>query len=449
MDSLKFSSFNLNKEVISSLTQCGFTTASQIQSKCLPPLLKGENILGLAPTGTGKTLAYLVPIINNLEPDKHLQAIIIVPTIALMDQIREVANDLLSNLSFPTNTLKVIKNKKDYNRSDPSIIITTLSQLKEVYSHYAVNNLKYLIIDEGDMITFDGFNQELSILKNPINKGIVSFFSASLNIQDITKIKRFFKIKNVVDVRSSLITAENVKHHFVNIRSVDKFQALKIMLKELNPYKAIIFCSSKKELYSLDSKLKKDGIDHLLISGDLDKREIKQALKNFADPKSHLLIGSDYASRGLDIPDVDCVISYDLPSKTEYYFHRAGRSGRFNREGDSYIIYSEDDNISVENIKTLLRRGVNGDLIILSKNGLKTSNGPYVFKNLGKKDQSNEKLQKQIRHAVMKTKSDKVKPGYKKKVKKAVEKVKLKHRMKIVRTNIAKSGGNAQDYHED
>ena len=449
MDNLKFSSFNLKQEILVALENSGFVNTSTIQSKCLPPLLKGENVLGLAPTGTGKTLAYLVPLINNLDKTKHLQAIIISPTIALMDQIRDVASNLLDALSYPKTSLKVIKNKKDFNRSDPLIIITTLSQLKDLYSRYAVNNLKYVIIDEGDMITFDGFEEELVILKNPINRGIVSFFSASLNLQDIAKIKKYFKIKNIIDVRSSSITADNVKHHFVNIRSVEKYMALKLLLRELKPYKGIVFCSSKKELYNLDKRLKEENIAHLLISGDLDKREIRQIIKNFNDPKNHLLIASDYASRGLDIPDIDCVISYDLPDKTDYYFHRAGRSGRFDRSGDSYIIYSEDDSVSVENIKALIRRGIQGDLIILSKNGLKISNGPYVFKNLGKKDQSNDKLQKQIRHAVMKTKSDKVKPGYKKKVKKAVEKVKQKHRMKVVRTNIAKSGGNAQDYHED
>ena len=449
MESLKFRSFNLSDKLSEGLEKQNFIQTSDIQAKCLPVLLKGENVLGLAPTGTGKTLAYLVPIINNLKAENHLQAIIISPTVALANQIQNVAQSLLSALGYPNDSLKLLKSKKDINKSDPLIIITTLSQLKEIYSRYPINHLRYVIIDEGDMISFDGFNQELNSLRPLINKGLVSFFSASLNIQDIRRVKSFFRIKNVFDVRNMSITSENVKHHFVNFRSENKTFALKKLLDYLNPYKAIVFVSTKNELYTLSRELKRNNIDFLLLSGDLDKRNIRQIIDAFKKSSNKLLLASDYASRGLDIPDVDLVISYDLPRNNEYYFHRAGRSGRYLKPGDSYIMYSEDDEDSTNKLKALIKRGISGDLLTISKNGIKISNGIYTFKNLGKKDQSNEKLQKQIRHAIMKTKSDKVKPGYKKKVKNAVDKVKRKHRMKVVRTNIARSGGNPMDYHED
>lgn len=445
----KFTAFNLKPELISALSDSGFISASPIQEKTIPLLLKKNNVLALAPTGTGKTLAYLIPIINNLIDNQKLQAIIISPTAALMDQIEKVAKDILSKLDYRSDALKVLHSKKDFTRSNPLLILTTLPLVKDIYSKYPVDQLSYIVIDEGDMITFDGFDEYLPVLKGAIAKGLVSFFSASLNIQDIKKVKSYFKIKSVIDVRSSLITSENVKHHYVNLRSIDKVEGLKKLLENINSFKTIVFTSSKNDLYKYASEFKAAGIKFVLLSGDLEKREIKQAIEAFKKPTSRLLLATDYASRGLDIPDVDAIISLDLPKDSDYYFHRAGRAGRFDKGGDSYIFYSEDNEKSVTDLKALIRRGVKGDLIIVSKNGVKFSKGPYVFKNLGKKDQSNDKLQKQIRHAIMETKSNKVKPGYKKKVLKAVEKVKRKHRMKVVRTNIARAGGNANDYHED
>ncbi len=449
MERLDFRSFALSNELTTVLSNQGFTKVSSIQAKTIPLLLKKENVLGLAPTGTGKTLAFLVPIISNLVKDGHLQAIIISPTVVLIDQIKSVANKILKDLGYPEDSLKAIKSKADFTKADPLIVVTTLSQLKELFSHYKSENLNYIIIDEGDMVAFDGFEEQLTILKGSIAKGIVSFFSASLSIQNIKRIKSFFNIKNIVDARDEGINNTTISHHLVNIRSSDKYEALKILLKGIKYYKAVLFVSSKKELYQLADKLKNDDIDFLLLSGDLEKREIKKTSDAFSKPQHSLLVASDYASRGLDFKEVDTVISYDLPKDTDYYFHRAGRAGRFYSEGDSFIMYSEDDEKSSSDIKAILRRGVKADLFVISKGELKLTREKYVFKNLGKKDQSTDKLQKQIRHAVMQTKSKKVKPGYKKKVKKAVEKVKRKHRMKVVRTNIAKAGGNAADYHED
>ena len=316
-------------------------------------------------------------------------------------------------------------------------------------SHYPINKLKRVIIDEGDMVAFDGFKDALEAVKKQKEAHMISFFSASLNEQDIKRVKKAFSINAVVDVRDA-ITSKSVKHHLIDIRTNSKAEALDLFLKETNPFKVIAFVSTKDELYNVSEDLKKLHRHHLIVHGGLDKREIKKALDTFRKDEENLLLASDYVSRGLDIPDVEVILSLDLPKDSDYYFHRAGRAGRFSAPGDSYVFYTMDDKDSVKKVKDLVRRNVSFDSFTLNKDSLKKNKGAYEFKNLGKKDRADsEVLQKKIRHAVNENKSHKVKPGYKKKVRKAVDLVKFKHRRKIVLTNIAKSGGNAKDFHMD
>ncbi len=450
MDSNKapFGSLNLKKEVVDSLKEHGFEYLSPIQENTIPKLLKCQSVLGLAPTGTGKTLAYAVPIINDLENNQHVQAVILSPTVALLAQIKDVFLSLLEGFGFPNDAVKAVYSNSDFSRSHPLIVLTTPSMYKGVLSKYPVNQLKRMIIDEGDMVAFDGFEENFEYLKGPKNRHQISFFSASLNIQDIKKVMKTFAIQELCDVRDS-ITNKGVNHHLVSIRGLSKEEALPLFLRFNNPYKSIAFVSSKDDLYVVDESLKDNGIHHLLLHGNLEKRVIGKVIDSFHNDDEPLMIATDYASRGLDIPSVKTIISVDLPEKSEYYFHRAGRAGRFDEVGDSFVFYDDDDKNSVRKVEDLVRRKVSFDIYYLSKNGLRKGKEKYLFKNLGKKDKSNDKLQKQIRHAVEKNRSTKVKPNYKKKVSKAIEDVKLKHRKNVVLTNIARSGGNVRDFHVD
>lgn len=441
----KFSSLNLKSELVSSLAKEGYEYLASVQQKTIPLLLK-SNALVVSPTGSGKTLAYVVPILNDLVVDEKVKAIIISPTVPLLNQIKSVLFNLFDDLNIDRSNLKLVLSKKDLTRSSPSIVLTTIAMYPLILSKYPTDKLQRVIIDEGDMILFDGFDEFIPYLKKAIDNSLVSIFSASLKEQDIKNIKKVFHIENVIFDREK-ITASNVSHHLVLNRVNDLSLGLKIFLDSLKPYKTMIFSSSKDSINEIYHSMKKYYPESLLLTGDLDKRKIKNVAKEFST--SSILFSSDYASRGLDFKDVDCVISLDLPKDSSYYFHRAGRTGRFENKGDSYIFYKEDDKDQINRIKELIKRGVSFDSYLLNKDGLKEEKEKYEFRNLGKKDQSNPKLQKQIRHAINKVKTKKVKPNYKKKVRKAVEIVKTKHRKKVVLTNIAKKGGNVKDYHED
>lgn len=448
-EELPFGSTSLKKDILDILKEDGFVSMSPVQAKTIPLLLKGNNVLSLAPTGTGKTLSYALPILNDLEDIGYVQAVILSPTVALLDQIKSVFEEFTLRMGFKADAVKAIYSQNDFRRSKPDIVLITPELYPSLCSHYPINKLKRVIIDEGDMVAFDGFTSALEALRKQKENHMISFFSASLNEQDIKRVKKTFSIQSLVDVRDA-ITSKSVKHHLVDIRTNSKAEALDFFLREMSPFKAIAFVSTKEELYKVSEELKKRKCHHLLVHGGLDKREIKKTLDTFRQDQENLLLASDYVSRGLDIPDVECIISLDLPKDSDYYFHRAGRAGRYNAPGDSYVFYTMDDEESVKRVKDLVRRNVVFDTLTLTKDSLKKNKGAYEFRNLGKKDRADsEILQKKIRHAVNQTKSSKVKPGYKKKVRKAVDLVKFKHRRKIVLTNIAKNGGNAKDFHMD
>lgn len=449
MQELSFKSTALNSVLTSALEKEGFVNRSPIQAKVIPLRLKGKNVLGVAPTGTGKTLSYLCPVLSDLKDDGHVQAVILSPTVALLSQIKDVASKLLDDRGFSKGAAKAIYDEKGFTKSSPLIVLITPSLYPKVTSHYPVNELKRVIIDEGDRIAFDGFASCLTSLSKAKERGRISFFSASVKEQDRTRIKKRFHILNVVDVRKE-ITNKSVTHHRVDIRTSSKAEALKAFLEQKKPYKTIAFVSSKEELYKVSEELKKRNVRFLFVHGALDKRLIKQTRDKFRKDAEHLLLASDYVSRGIDIPQVDTIISLDLPFDLDYYFHRAGRAGRFDAPGNSYFFVSDSDGDQLQKAKDLNKRGLTFDTLILSNGILRQSRGNYEFKNRGKKDRAeNEKLQKQIRHAVNKTKTKKVKPNYKKRVQRAVDLVKLKHRKKVVLTNIIKSGGNAQDFHRE
>lgn len=444
---IPFGSLNLRPEVLNALEKEDFLYLSPIQQASIPKLLKDRSVLALAPTGTGKTLSYVVPILNNLTSDSLCQAVVLSPTVALLDQVEDVFVSLLPNCGFVREDVKVLRSKKDFSKLTPKIALTTPAMFGEILSRYDTSRLRYVIVDEGDMVYFDGFKDCLSTLKGAIDRKIVSFFSASLGVQEIARVRKAFQCQEVIDLRRS-ITSESVAHHFVLAKGMTREEALLSFLKAHDCFKAILFLSRKEDLWGIGNLLRENGISAIALAGDDDKREIRRKIDLFKKQKTGLLLATDYVSRGIDVRDCREVISIDLPKRSDYYFHRAGRTGRFLEHGDSYILLYEDEDL-FDKAKDLVRRGLSFDYYSLSDKGLRAQKGPYQFRNLGKKDQSNEKLQKQIRHAIGKTKSLKVKPNYKKKVSKAIDLVKLKHRKKVVLTNIAKKGGNAQDFHSE
>ena len=236
----------------------------------------------------------------------------------------------------------------------------------------------------------------------------------------------------------SVKTASRVRHHFLDMRHVGKNEALRRFLELKRPYLCLVFASTKDGVRSCYEYLRANGVKCLLFSGELTDRERKRALKQLRTGEFPVIVCSDLLSRGIDLPDVTDVVSLDLPSDLSYYYHRAGRSGRFGKEGDSYVFYDKGDSARAEE---LFAKGLQADFLALRKDGIWEDPVGFAPKRKlsGAKKPLPDDERREILIAKAKTRPGKVKPGYKRKRKLAIEKVKGKYRRKAISKAISKS----------
>ena len=423
----RFASLSINEELIKTLSSLNFDRMSPVQEEAIPHLLKNESLLVKASTGTGKTLAYLVANLNDLNKDNNPSALIVLPTRVLASQVVSVIKQFKDKGYKVSYSLFL--NKLD--KANGQIIVTTSALVGELITKCNLKYIKRVIFDEGDMLLLDGFESDVINIIGFFKNAKISIFTASVDENMNSIVKKYIGASKLIDVTEKNVTASSVKHHLVNVHGFDINRALITFIKLRKPYKAIIFASKKSEVLELDKALTNSGISHATVYGGQDKSRQKYELRRFIKDEVTLLLSSDIMSRGIDIEGITDVISINIPFEQVYYFHRAGRVGRFYTNGDSYLFYDSDD---VTRVKDLMKK-VDFDFYTLKKDELKQDRN---LKTIDKKVRTNVYLEESIRREVKKVRTNKVKPNYKKKIKKAVEKAKRMHKIKIIRENIAK-----------
>lgn len=423
----KFSSLNLSGNLLKVLSHLGYNKMSPVQNEAIPLLIRNESLLVKAPTGTGKTLAYLIPILNDLNDSNYPQAIIVLPTKVLVQQVGNVLKRFKdSGYDF---TYSIVLDKTD--KSSGQIILTNPKRIQDLITSKNLKYVKRVILDEGDMLILDGFIDEVTSILTLLSFSKISIFTASIDENMNTIVKKYIKASKLIDLTGKSVNSSSVTHNLVNIHGYKTGEALKKFLELVKPYRTIVFVSKKVDVIALDKELNSYKISHSTIYGDQDKSKQKNELRKFIDDETHILLSSDIMSRGIDISDVSDIISIDIPYDQVYYFHRAGRAGRFDAKGNSYLFYDSDD---TKKVKDLMKR-VDFHFYTLKKNELKADRD---LTTKDKKPKTNALLEERIRREVNKVRSNKVKPNYKKKVKKAVEKAKRMHKVKIIRKNLSK-----------
>lgn len=427
---MKFSELIRDGKLVSVLEQNGFTDASPVQEQAFPYLDKNQSALIKAPTGSGKTLAYIVPLLLHLDVEnKHTQALIVLPTSILVKQVEATLN-LFKN-TYKTFSEEALTNENKAKKTDAQILIATPDVFLAAYPNL---NLKYasrLVIDEGDMILFGGFEEQLNEILSLNLSWSKVLFSASVDEHLNRLVRRYIGAERTIDLSSGKINTEYIHHYLVDIRHAEKSVALVRFLNAKKPYKTIVFVSKKEDIPPLNEALKKASIPHAVIYGELPKREQKRAYRLFEEGEVHLLLASDIAARGVDIKDVSDVISVDLPYDILYYFHRAGRAGRFYKEGNSYVFYNNDD---TKKARELMNRGVKFTFLSLKGESVKEERTLSSIDKMPKKN--NEVLEKLIKQKLRPLRSNEVRPNYKKKRRKMIAFVKSRHKDDVIRRNI-------------
>ncbi|NLK13019.1 MAG: DEAD/DEAH box helicase [Candidatus Phytoplasma sp.] len=403
------------------IKELGFEKITPIQEKTFKAFKDNKNIVGLAPTGTGKTHAYLLPIFSQIKKEiKETQAIILVPTNELVIQVTQMARQLDETISIKSYYGSIDKQRELewLKNNQPQLVITTPSKLYEyAIANQALNihTANYFVLDEADMMFDEEFLSFIDATIEHIEPKIL-LFSATITKQMEPFIQKYFGSSIIIDT-----TKEHdlkIDHYLVKIKTDKRLETLLDVTEGINPYLAFIFVSKKEDQQHIFEKLRDKGLNVVNFSSDLNVKQRKRLIDDIHKLKYQYIVASDLASRGIDFK-ASHVIHYDLPYHLEYFKHRSGRTGRMDSSGVVITLFENKDSRKIDKLK---KDGVNFKLVTIDKDGIKV-------------EKPKEKpLDKEIVNAVKSIKkSKKVKPNHKKKyqreVKKTVNKIK-RSRMK-------------------
>ncbi|WP_342386408.1 DEAD/DEAH box helicase [Candidatus Phytoplasma asteris] len=380
------------------ILQLQFQTLTPIQKEVFSQFEKPGNLVGIAPTGTGKTHAYLLPILSKIDFQKPFtQAIILVPTNDLVFQVWEMFKQIEK-----TNFTKILYGGMDkqkaiatFEKKQPPLIIATPDKLLEYAFKLKKINLKYvsyLVLDEADMMFDEVFLTSLDPLINHL-KAKILLFSATITEQLKPFINRYFGKSTFIDVYKQ----SNLNRTFYLLETTtSRMQTLIHLTKVLNPYLALVFVNEKKEQELVFQTLQNDSLKLLNYNSALSVKQRKQSLKAIHKLKYQYVIASDLAARGIDF-DASCVIHYNLPSHLEFFFHRSGRTSRMGKKGEIIVLYDPQDIKQKDKINKLIQLGITFHQASLNKDGfIRTQNYKTITTTKTDKPNKNNKNTKNI-----------------------------------------------------
>jgi len=334
-----FNDFNICEELKSNIKYKEYDSPTPIQDQTIPAILEGKDIIGIANTGTGKTAAFLIPLINKVFKDRNERVFILAPTRELAVQINDELKDFAAGMRIYSvlciGGANMYRQKTDLRRS-PNFVIGTPGRIKDLVQQKAINlsNFRNVVLDEMDRMVDIGFINDIKYFISLLPQNRQSlFFSATVSGKVKEILANFVKNPITVSVKQS-DTVENIKQDIVKVvnkgRKVDQLHDLLI---EDGFDKILIFGRTKWGVQKLTDQLIDRGFKAGAIHGNKGQNQRQRILDQFKKSEINILLATDVASRGLDIPDVSHVINYDMPATYEDYVHRIGRTGRANKKG--------------------------------------------------------------------------------------------------------------------
>ncbi len=336
-----FKDLEVSKQILISLEKLGYKTPTKIQEKAIPVINSGKDIIAQAQTGTGKTAAFGIPVVEKINPkEKKIQALILVPTrelaIQVADEIKKIGRNKKIYVLAAYGGKSIDKQIHFLRKGNDTIVVGTPGRIKDLIDRkeLKLENLKILILDEADRMLDMGFLPDIEYIinKTPENRQTL-LFSATMPGEIQKLAEKFLKpdYEKVV-IAPTQIVVDKIKQKAYIIRG-KKLHKLEKLLSENTEKKSIIFTQTKKGAEELASKLKKAGFNVEAIHGDYSQKKRENVIKKFRTDKIKILVATDVAARGLDIKGIDVVYNYDLPKDPESYVHRIGRTGRAGKSG--------------------------------------------------------------------------------------------------------------------
>lgn len=345
-----FDHLGLAAPLLNNIKALGYERPTPIQEQAIPPILAGRDIIGSAQTGTGKTAAFALPILTKLQKGSgHTRVLVLAPTRELVLQEESAFRDFAKGTGIQVISIYggvSYGRQTDALRKGVEVVIATPGRLLDHISkgHCKLDKIEYLVLDEADRMLDMGFMPDVKrIIRHCPAKRQTMLFSATLPPQITALAHWALKDPQTIQIGIRCSPVETVKHVVYPVTEERKSDLLLALLKRMDYKSVIIFCRTKHRVDKLAALLKREKHSAALIHSNRSQREREQALRGFREGKFELLVATDIAARGLDIPEVSHVINYDVPQHPEDYLHRIGRTGRAEVEGDAYTLMANAD----------------------------------------------------------------------------------------------------------
>jgi ATP-dependent RNA helicase RhlE len=362
---MNFENLGLHPKIMSGVRDLGYTELTPIQIKAIPPAMEGKDIIGLAQTGTGKTAAYVIPIIQRLmnSPKKQVGAVIVTPTRELAEQINENVNLLSRHTGIRSAAIyggTNINHQIDELARGAEVLVACPGRLLDHLWRGSINlsKLEILVLDEADRMLDMGFLPDIKkIITCILQPHQTLMFSATMPVH-ITKLAREI-LHNPVTVKiGQTAPVDSVSHSLYPVKQHLKTRLLIELLYRIESKSVLVFTRTKHRTDNIARQLKQAGFSVAALQGDLSQSQRQTAIDNFRSGKVKILIATDIAARGLDILQISHVINYDMPENTDAYIHRIGRTGRVNNSGDALTFVTSADSAMVDSLEQILKKKI-------------------------------------------------------------------------------------------
>ncbi len=408
-----------------------FKKLTPIQEAMLSRKNKNRDFIGISSTGSGKSHAFFIPIIEKIDPNKEeVQAIISTPTRELAYQLYDRFKDLCEHFGI---RMKLVTGgmDKSIGSTAPQIVIGTPGRMRDLFldeKNLRLDTAKTVVIDEADMTMEFGFLEDIDQILSKLDENVqVMVFSATIPQNLEPFLKKYLHNPEIVRIDQDEDYQANVENVLVPCKHKSYVDKLLEVLPAINPYVCLIFCNTTQEAAQTAKRMREEGYDLVELHSGLESRQRSQAIRQIQSQKKSYIVASDIASRGIDLEGITHVISCGFPRDLKFYVHRSGRTGRADRDGVCIALYKPEDKRSID---LLIKKG-----IVFEHKDIR--NGQWItLKPIDAKlPRKADPLQKEI-SKIVHSKNKKIKPNYKKKQKQEIDKLRRKKKREIIQKDI-------------
>lgn len=402
-----FNNFGLSKKLVLNLKEQDFIVPTEVQEQAIGPFLDGSDIIACAKTGSGKTAAYLIPIIEMLSKETDTCALVVSPTRELAEQISQVFMLLAKNFNIKPALLtggKMMQAQLRRLKQNPRFISGTPGRINDHISRktFPLEKMKYVVWDETDRMLELGFFEQIENILNKLPKEKQSFMlSATFNKRLINLASKYLIEPKIISISQGNEVPTLIKQEIIDTTGSYKLVALEKILKDVKD-KVLVFCATHASTREVCNFLRKKDMLVRFINGALKQKQRDKTLKDFKKGDFNILCATDLAARGLDIDDISLVINYELPLHAHEYIHRIGRTGRFDKKGKAITLLSKADKPLWKEIKTFLDTNKEQKPFDLKENFKQNKDFPPLKKQIKKEESKKEISSKQIKPATKK-----------------------------------------------